>query len=570
VQSDPIPEPAWTPGARLRTLSLMATACRDIPPAVLAASVCLNVLSLAMPLVVLQVYDRIIPRQALETLTFLALVVLGVAVAEAALRMSRAYVVSWTSSRMAFVAYREYLGRLLASPQAGADGDSASRTVDRMLALMMHVEWQGGSTRLVLLDLPFTVLFLGLMLAIGGPIALAPVLLFGCLGALALTYGDRLRDAGLSRAAEEMKIRDFLVETLTGLSAIKAGAMEPQMMRRFESLQERLARKDADIILLSEQAQAAAGLMANLTQIATVTVGAILVVQGSMSIGTVSCCVMLAGRALQPLLRCFAVWNELQNIAVAQQKAAPLLNLAPAPVRAPAPVPAGPMEVCLDQVALRAPDGATILDDVSLRISAGSIVALMGPDGVGKSSLADLLCGRREAASGMLRIGPSSAPADSWMRAVSLVRPGLVTVRGTILENLTMFRGGDDIAVAKRAASLIGLEADILKLPRGYQTMLGDGLATELPAGLIDRIGIARALARRSGLYVFDEANSALDWKSDQMLAEGLKRLRGHATIVLITNRPSFAQIADVALSLRHGKLHPADAAPSAVAAVSA
>jgi ATP-binding cassette subfamily C protein LapB len=118
-----------------------------------------------------------------------------------------------------------------------------------------------------------------------------------------------------------------------------------------------------------------------------------------------------------------------------------------------------------------------------------------------------------------------------------------------------MHRKGDEIEIAIEAARLIGLDGDILQLPLGYDTPLAEGVGAEIPPTLVQRIAIARSIARRPGLLIIDEANSVLDLNSDLKLAQGLQRLRGHTTIILITNRPSFARIADRILVLENGTL---------------
>jgi ATP-binding cassette subfamily C protein LapB len=130
-------------------------------------------------------------------------------------------------------------------------------------------------------------------------------------------------------------------------------------------------------------------------------------------------------------------------------------------------------------------------------------------------------------------------------RNIAIVRPGVSMMRGTIIDNITMFRRGDDVEMAIQAARLIGLDADVCRLPLGYQTVMSEGHSADLPSGLVQRIAIARALARRPGLIILDEANGALDMRSDQLLIDGLRRIRGFTTILIITNRPSFAAIAD-------------------------
>ncbi|MDO9382683.1 MAG: ATP-binding cassette domain-containing protein [Hyphomicrobiaceae bacterium] len=528
-------------------------------PSVVVASILINLLSLVMPLAVMQVYDRIVPRHALEALSSLLFIVAGVIIVEALLRVARSYVVTWSATRLAWQAFREVLTRLLHAPDSISERESASRNLDRAQALMTFAEWHGSPSRLVLIDVPFVAFFLGLAAITGGWLAVIPVILFAVLGIVAIRRGEALRKASTERATEDMKIRDFLTETLVGLTTVKANAMEPQMLRRFERLQETLADRSARIVRLSEEAQAFAGLLSNLTQMVTVTVGAVFVINGELSVGTLACCVMLSGRAVQPLLRCVAVWNELQAVVVGLEKAEPLLKLPAIQQIKQQETSGGPLEVILSDVSLNFPDGGSQLDDISLHLPAGSVMALMGRDGSGKSTLVDVLCGRRRPDSGNVFIDGKNLAAvgQAYKGSISVVRASNMSVRGTILENITMFRRGDEVLYAKEAARLIGLDADVQRLPLGYDTPLSEGVSAELPPGIIQRIAIARGIARRPGLLVLDEANSGLDMRADQLLARGLQKLKGHTTIILITNRPSFARLADQAYRIENKRLEP-------------
>ena len=128
------------------------------------------------------------------------------------------------------------------------------------------------------------------------------------------------------------------------------------------------------------------------------------------------------------------------------------------------------------------------------------------------------------------------------------------TVRGSVLNNLTLFRDAERLEAARAAARVIGLEGDINRLPRGYDTRLGEAATETLPAGLLQRIAIARAIASRPRLLILDEANGSFDYASDLALGKGLLSLKGEITMVLITNRPSFAAIADRLFTLVDGK----------------
>ena len=539
-------------------LSIVVSACLDLSPLVVLSSVLINILSLFMPLAIMQVYDRLIPKRAIESLSLLVGLVVLAILFEAVFRIARNHIVSWSATTLAWRTHREVLKRFMAAPAHLIESESASRNLDRIQALTTFAEWHGSPSRLVLVDLPFVVLYIGLMVIVGHFLAAVPILLFCLLGATVHRKSVVLRQMNINRAVEDMKTRDFLVETLSGLQTIKSGAIENQMVRRFERLQETVAHHSFSAIKLSEETQAYTGLLSNMTQMITVTVGAVIAMRGDISVGALACCVMLAGRAIQPLLRCVAVWNELQSVVVGLEKAEPILNLPKAQDYVPSEGSIGPVEVSFSNVSFRhRAQGPMLLNAASFVVPAGSMTAISGRDGSGKSTIADLVSGYIPGYAGTIRVGQLDPHSDVVLlkKCIAIVRPGVSMMRGSIIDNITMFRKGADVEMAIRAARLIGLDADICKLPLGYQTIMSEGLTAELPAGLVQRIAIARAISRKPGLLILDEANGALDMRSDQLLIKGLARIRGFITVIVITNRPSIAAIADQKLRLENGKL---------------
>lgn len=552
-----------TPGSkssaeRQRLSSIIVSACIDLSPIVALASILIGLLSLFMPLAIMQVYDRLIPRRSIESLTMLVALIVLATVIEAAFRIARNHIVSWTATKLAWRTQYEILQRFMAAPVGVVESESASRNLDRIQALLAFAEWHGSPSRLVLVDLPFFALYVGLMVVVGHWLAAIPLLLFGIIVATVHLRSLKLRSINENRATEDMKTRDFLVESLNGLAAIKASAMENQMQRRFERLQETSANQSFFAIRLAEEAQALTGSLSNLTQMVTVTMGAVFVIRGDISVGALACCVMLAGRAIQPLLRCVGVWNELQSVVVGLEKAEPMLRLPQPKLAQIAEMPEGPLSVHFTNVSFRHEEGSVpLLNNISFQVPAASITAISGRDGSGKSTIADLMCGYLQHYDGNIRIGPLDPREHTSIlkHHVAIVRPGAAIMRGSIIDNITMFRKGDDVELAMMASRLIGLDRDVHRLPLGYQTIISEGLSTELPAGLAQRIAIARAIARRPAVLILDEANSALDMRGDRALIEGLMRVRDFTTIVAITNRPSLAAVADQRLYLESGIL---------------
>ena len=295
-----------------------------------------------------------------------------------------------------------------------------------------HVGFSAKPTLLVLVDLPFVLIFLALLYAISGLLAAIPLVLFLLFGFGAVERGRELKAATADRAIAEAKIRDFLVETLSGIVTVKALAMEQQVLRRFERLAEQASGYTYNLVRGSDDAQSFGTLVSTLTQMTTATVGAVLAINGELSIGALACCTMLSGRVIQPLLRLVSAWNEIQGVLVAKETAKPIFDL-PRSNR-PEAVANGetttPARVTFDHVTFsHESDTAPILIDANLCIMPGQIIAITGPDGSGKSTTARLMLGQLVPQSGQVLIDerrprrpqPSTAGILRW--SIIMSRP---------------------------------------------------------------------------------------------------------------------------------------------------
>ena len=342
---------------------------------------------------------------------------------------------------------------------------------------------------------------------------------------------------------------------------MKALGAEQQILRRFERLSEQAAAHTSDVVRLADDAQSFASMVSILTQMATATVGAILAINGEISIGVVACSTMLAGRVIQPLLRLVSAWNEIQGVIVAEEIAKPIFDL--------------PESDRLERASR--PIASSCRPDLPSTMF-GSRTAtgrhLCSPERTSRSCRARSSPSRGERQYRQVDRSAACRPvnwflnvATCWSTAsrprsavaskrgsVAVVDTEMPTVRGSVLNNLTLFRDTEQLETARAAARVIGLEGDINRLPRGYDTRLGEAATETLPVGLLQRIAIARAIAGNPRLLILDEANNSFDHGSDLALSQGLVSLKGKITIVLITNRPSFAAIADRQFTLVDGK----------------
>jgi ATP-binding cassette subfamily C protein LapB len=559
-------------------IKLLGETLWSLPPDVLAASIFINLLSLALPFGILQVYDRIVPHSATSTLVYLTIGICCALIMETILRISRSNVIAWSAMKLAWRTNVEAATLIAMAPSKLVDNRPVAQWIQRLQAVSAISEFNVSPAPLILIDLMFVVVFFALLVAISGWIAAVPLSIFVIFALSAIERGRKLRRITAERVVGEARIRDFMIETFNGIVTIKALGTEQQMLRRFERLSEQAAASTYNVVRLADDAQSFGSSVSIFTQIATATIGAILATSGQISLGVVACSTMLAGRVIQPLLRLVSAWNEIQGVFVSKEVAKPIFDL-PKSNRNVAPPPDAewsPAKLVFDDVWFAPVAGqAPILTGATLEVAPGEIVAISGRDHIGKSTVARLAAGRLIPEAGRVLIDNSPSITEGRARGtVALVDHQNATIQGSVLNNLTLFRT-ERIAAARSAACLLSLEADINRLPRGYDTRLGESSTETLPVGFLQRIAIARAIAGRPGLLILDEANSSFDYGSDQALTRSLLSLKGHTTIMLITNRPSFAAIADRRFTLVNGKffqldkkLSPIRAADVAVEAV--
>jgi ATP-binding cassette subfamily C protein LapB len=283
------------------------------------------------------------------------------------------------------------------------------------------------------------------------------------------------------------------------------------------------------------------------------------VIDGSLTVGGLVACTLLAGRALQPLLRGLGFWSQLQNLRVVAQRAGELLALLPDAPKAKSRMPRLRGGLTAESLSF-AHEGSPerLIDNLNLSVRAGEFVAITGEDGSGKSTLLGLLGGLFKPMEGrILYDGLPAADFDqqSIRQQVAFISPDATLFRGTIRDNLTGFRDGPPVDAALAIAGAIGLDEKIALLPDGLATRVGEIPVDSIPPGLRQQIAIVRAFVMKPPIVLFDEANANLDSVDDVRLREYLLSLRGRTTMVLVSHRPSLVRIADRHFQLTRGSL---------------
>ncbi|MEO1331369.1 MAG: ABC transporter transmembrane domain-containing protein [Pseudomonadota bacterium] len=527
-----------------------------IDPAVVAAALLINLLGLAMPLAVLQIYDRIAPQQAIETLFALTLGLLAVALAEFGLRVAQGYLSNLSGGRFGHTLQVLALRRLLASTIEDRATLRTTQTLEQIRAIDKLTGYFGGHPRLALIDLPFSILFIGMIAIIAGPLALAPLVVVAIFMGRVIALGRRNRDLAEARDVQDGRIIDFLGEVLTSGFTVKSFSIEILMLRRFERLLKRSAGLQRQAVALAGDIQRSSAVFGNASMITMIAVGALFVIFGDLSIGGLAACSLLAGRAAQPLLKAANAWHELERATLALDQVGELFQTPSRPISTAGERLARAPAISARALAISHGD-RTVFDEADFDIGPGQVAALIGPEMSGRSSLLWAMAGLLTPSAGALQIDGLNAQAHraTVNASVALYTPSLRPLNGTILQNLTLFGRGASVDDARWAARLLGVERAVNLLPEGYDTKLGAGVAETLPSGLIRRILLARAVARQPRLLLLDAPFAYLDDSAEHEVVKALDALKGHVTIAMTLDGAAGLEGVDTILAFGGGRI---------------
>lgn len=521
-----------------RLLSSLPRRLPRVEAAAWAASFGINLLALALPIVVLQVYDRVLPNAANGTLVLMALGLFVALGTDGVLRTARGALSAWGAAQFEHRAMVSATARMLSADSAELAREPAGSWVDRFAAIDRLAGQAASDSRFLAIDLVFAALFFAVLLAVAGPLAwtVAGVLSAAAIATWFLARAQRRALSDRSRLDDHRL--DFMLQTLTAFATVKSLAAEALMLRRMERLQSTGANQSWKVVRLAGLAQSAAPLLTGTIMGMTAGLGALAVSEGRLTMGGLAAAVLLAGRLAQPCLKAIGSTGQIEAARLARARLAEIAALDPVrPLTRLADLTAkGSAPPDLDATAPAiAFDGA---EDERIEIAAGEVVLA---DGEEAHDLLRGVAGLGPLSHGDVHIHGQPA-AEVAGSAVLFAGPRPVLFSGTLLDNATGF-DANRIDAALGAAAELGLASDVSRLADGWETVVASG-DRRLPEGLRQKLSLVRVLAAAPRVLVLEHPSGALDRESDALLIAALEARAGQTTILMATPRPSVRRIA--------------------------
>lgn len=533
-------------------LELAIKRCSKAFGTVLTFSLAINILMLASPLYMLQVYDRVIPTGHLDTLFLLtlmggiALLVLGLV--DYCRNVVLARVGRWLNAAVSPILFESAMRSRL---QGDASGAQPIRDLSQVQSFL------GSQGLVVFFDAPWVPVFLILIWL------LHPWLGAVALGAAIVLLAISLFNEWVMRKPLAASSKASLKSTLQADLAIR-NAEVVQAMGMLPALQERWrAASESGLEANQSAAERSAAIMGFtkffrfFVQMLILGVGAMLVLEGQLSSGGMVAGSILLGRALAPVEQAMGAWRSFTSAKLAYNRLRDRLRAFP-PEQAKTSLPAPVGKLTVENLTFVPPRGdRPVVQGLSFAVEPGEMLAVIGPSAAGKSSLCRLLVGATEPSAGKVRLDGSEL--RHWDRIelgnyIGYLPQDVELFPGTVRENIARMTEGEDNAVIE-AATLANAHEMIQQLPQGYDTPIGD-TGSSLSGGQRQRVGLARAVYGDARLVVLDEPNANLDQAGEVALAEAIVNLkRRNVSIVIVGHRVSTVLQADKILVMQNGRM---------------
>ena len=526
---------------------------------VLLISFMLQLFALVSPLFFQVVMDKVLVHRGLATLDVLVLGLLLVVVFESLLTGLRAYVLSHTTSRIDVELGSRLFRHLLQLPLSYFQVRRVGDSVARVRELENIRQFLTGSTLTVLLDVVFSVVFVGVMCLYSVQLTLVVLASVPIYLVLSMAVSPVLRkrlDTKFARGAENQAL---LVETITGIQTVKASALEPAFGRRWERQLAAYVSASFKTQNLAAWAHEAVNLTGKLVNAVTLWFGAHLVMDNQLTVGQFVAFNMFAQRVAQPIMRMAQLWTDFQQTGISMARLGDILDTrSEVPAASGAQMPTIRGRITLDAVGFRYhPAGKPVLQDVQLDIRPGEVVGIVGRSGSGKSTLTKLMQRLYTPDQGRVLVDGidiSLMDASQLRRQIGVVLQENLLFNRSVRENIAISDPAAPIELVARAAQLAGAHDFVSDLPQAYDTVVGEqGCA--ISGGQRQRIAIARALFTNPRILILDEATSALDYESEAALQRNMQHICRGRTVLVIAHRLSSVRHADRIVVLDGGRI---------------
>jgi ATP-binding cassette subfamily B protein len=532
---------------------------RSVLIQVLAASFVVQLFTLANPLLIQVIIDKVISQRSLDTLQVLGIALVVVTILEGVLGSLKTFLFAETTNRIDQRLGAEVIDHLLRLPLGYFDRRPVGELGTRVAELEKIRNFLTGQALTTILDAAFSVIYILVMVIYSWLLTLIALSVLPIQIGLTVLGAPLFRRQFRAAAEENAKTQSHLVEVLTGIQTVKAQNVEMVSRWRWQEFYSQYIARTFEKTITGTALNQTSQVLQKISQLMVLWIGASMVLKGELTLGQLIAFRIISGYVTQPLLRLSTIWQNIQELRVSFERLADVIDTpeeSDEVDKSKVMLPPLLGDVRFENLSFRfRPGQPEVLKDVNLEISAGTFVGIVGQSGSGKSTLMKLLPRLYDPGEGRILIDGydiGKVELYSLRRQIGIVPQDPLLFSGTVSENIALTNPEASSEEIVRAARLANAHDFIMELPSGYSTPVGERGAA-LSGGQRQRVAIARTLLSNPKLLVMDEATSALDYETERKVCDNLLENLNDRTVFFITHRLSTIRQADVIVMLHQG-----------------
>jgi ABC-type bacteriocin/lantibiotic exporter with double-glycine peptidase domain len=518
----------------------------------LFTSIFINLLSLALPFTMLQIYDRILPNQSYGTATIL---VSGVAIAillELFLRYARSWMLASSAANFELNTTIKVVNNLLDAEPKSVEKMGAGGVFNGLSGIATMRELYSGQAAVAMMDLPFVFIFLGLVAYIGGTLVFIPIVVWLVIIGIVLLIGKNLSKVTEALSTTDSQRTSVLLHVLSGLTTVKALALEGQLSEEYRALNFKRLAEQENVDWLSAKLQELIQGASQATTLILVLLGCLSVLNGDLTTGGLAACSILAGRAVAPLSAIVSLRSRIASAKVAMTNVDEILSLPKenfsGKKQYQQKLPLGP--VTFSDITIKH-QGANI-QNLSLTINAGELCTLQSNPLTHASAVLHAIGSFTAVDNGIIAIdgiGLLAHDSNEFRQSVLYVPPWPTLFVGSLLDNMTMFQPQYE-TLAMQYADALGLTNTIAQLPAGYATTVSEDNNKMIGKGSIKLMAIVRAVVQSPSILLLDEPMISLDSDAQARLLSLLQSVKGNMTVLAVSYFEELEKVSDRSITI--------------------
>lgn len=528
---------------------------------VLAASFIVQLFSLANPLLIQVIIDKVISQRSMDTLQILGIGLIIVTLLEGTLGALRTFLFTQTTNRIDQRLGAEVIDHLLRLPLNYFERRPVGELGTRVAELEKIRNFLTGTALTTVIDAIFSVIYIAVMAIYSWVLTIVALIVIPIQVGITLLGAPLFRRQFRQSAEENAKTQSHLVEILTGIQTVKAQNVEMVSRWKWQDLYAKYIARSFEKTVTGTAVTSISQVLQKLSQLMVLWVGAAMVLQGKLTLGQLIAFRIISGYVTQPLLRLSTIWQQVQELRVSFERLGDVIDTPQEfntldQSKIPLPPIKGHVEFEGITFAFKK-DSNPVLKNINTKVESGTFVGIVGQSGSGKSSLMKLLPRLYSPLMGKILIDGydiDKVELYSLRRQIGIVPQDPLLFSGSVADNIALTNpeatSDEIILVAKQACA----HEFIMELPLGYSTPVGER-GGSLSGGQRQRIAIARTLLNNPRMLVLDEATSALDYDTEKKVCDNLVEAQKDSTVFFITHRLSTIRRADLILMMHQGSI---------------